>query len=134
MLPLTASSAWIGCGCPFDEREAYTRPESTPAIQAIHCCEVLPLKGKFLRHSSAPLFKVYLINGHDLFFGYYPVVEHAVTINKKQVPIYDPMGKDAVLFHHVADADPDSTGSLYVAETAKWFDSVWDTIARPYEQ
>jgi hypothetical protein len=84
-------------------------------------------------HSSAPLVKAYLINGHDLFFGFYPVIEHAVTINKKSVQIFDPMGKDAVLFHHVADADPDSTGSLYVAETAKWFDSVWDTIARPYE-
>ena len=85
-------------------------------------------------HSSAPLFKAYLINGHDLFFGFYPVVEHTVTINKKPVPIFDPMGKDTVLFHHVADSDPESTGSQYIAETAKWFDSVWETIARPYEQ
>lgn len=85
-------------------------------------------------HSSAPLFKLYLVNNHDLFFGFYPVVEHDVTINKKPVSIFDPMGKDTVLFHHVADADPDSTGSLYIAETAKWFDSVWETIARPYEQ
>jgi hypothetical protein len=43
------------------------------------------------------------------------------------------MGKDAVLFHHVADSDPNSMGSLYVAETAMWFDSVWNTIARDYE-
>lgn len=85
-------------------------------------------------HSSAPLFKMYLINDHDLFFGFYPIVEHTVTINKKNVPIYDPMGKDAVLFHHVADGDPDSMGSQYVSETAKWFESVWTTIARPYEQ
>jgi hypothetical protein len=42
------------------------------------------------------------------------------------------MGKDAVLFHHVADGDPNSTGSLYVTETARWFDSVWNTIAREY--
>lgn len=83
-------------------------------------------------HGSAPLFKVYLINQQDLFFGYYPVVEHTVTVGKKRVPIYDPMGKDAVLFHHTADADPESTESLYVAETARWFDSVWESIARPY--
>ena len=81
-------------------------------------------------HGSAPLFKVYLINEQELFFGYYPVVEHTVTINKKRVPIFDPMGKDTVLFHHTSDADPDSTGSQYVAETAKWFNSVWSTIAR----
>ncbi len=81
-------------------------------------------------HSSAPLFKLYLINERELFFGYYPVIEHSVAIGSKKVPIFDPMGKDAVLFHHNADADPDSQGSLYVAETAKWFDSVWQTIAR----
>lgn len=85
-------------------------------------------------HSSAPLFKVYLVNGHDLFFGYYPVIEHTVTIDKKRVPIFDPMGKDAVLFHHVADGDPDSTGSQYITETTKWFESIWDTIALPYGQ
>lgn len=81
-------------------------------------------------HGSAPLFKLYLINEQDLFFGYYPVVEHTVTIDKKRVPIFDPMGKDTVLFQHTADSDPDSQGSLYVAETAKWFNSVWGTIAR----
>jgi len=82
-------------------------------------------------HGSAPLFKIYLINGRDLFFGYYPVVEHTVTIEKKRVPIYDPMGKDAVLFHHVAEGDPDSIGTQYVEQSARWFDSVWNTIARP---
>jgi len=81
-------------------------------------------------YGSAPLFKMYLINEHDLFFGYYPVLEHTVTIDKKRVPIFDPMGKDTVLFHHTADTDPDSTGSQYVTETAKWFNSVWNTIAR----
>ena len=83
-------------------------------------------------HGSAPLFKAYILNNHELFFGFYPVVEHTVTIGKEQVPIYDPMGKDAVLFHHVADSDPNSTGSLYVTETSRWFDSLWNTIAREY--
>jgi DNA-binding transcriptional regulator YhcF (GntR family) len=85
-------------------------------------------------HGCAPLFKIYLINEHDLFFGYYPVVEHTVQIDKKRVPIFDPMGKDAVLFHHIADGDPESIGSQYIAETARWFNSVWSTIARPFEQ
>ena len=84
-------------------------------------------------YGSAPLFKVYLVNDHDLFFGYYPVMEHTVTIDKKRVPIFDPMGKDTVLFHHTADGDPDSTGSQYVSETARWFNSVWNTIARDPE-
>lgn len=83
-------------------------------------------------HSSAPLFKIYLINDTDLFFGFYPVVEHDVTIDGATVPTFDPMGKDTELFHHTADNDPDSTGTLYVREAAKWFASIWTTISRPY--
>lgn len=83
-------------------------------------------------HSSAPLFKLYLINDEELFFGFYPVREHTVTIDGEHVPIFDPMGKDAVLFHHTADADDTSTASQYVTEAHTWFGSVWNTIARPY--
>jgi hypothetical protein len=39
------------------------------------------------------------------------------------------MGKDAVMFQHTDDGDPESMGSLFVAQTRNWFDSVWDTIA-----
>lgn len=83
-------------------------------------------------HSSAPLFKLYLLNDEDLFFGFYPVIEHKVTIAGEQVPIYDPMGKDAILFHHVADEDETTTASQYVSQARSWFDSVWNTIAREY--
>lgn len=83
-------------------------------------------------HAAAPLFKVYLVNDTDLFFGFYPIVEHDVTIGRETVPTFDPMGKDTELFHHAADSDPDSTGSLYVQEASKWFDSIWATISRPY--
>lgn len=43
------------------------------------------------------------------------------------------MGKDAQLFHHSLDSDPDSLGSLHVAEAEKWFESIWTTIARPWQ-
>ncbi len=82
-------------------------------------------------HGSAPLFKCYLVNQADVFVGYYPVVRHEVRIDGKRCPIFDPMGKDAVLFHFVDDGDPDSTGSQYVAQSRLWFDSIWDTIATP---
>lgn len=82
-------------------------------------------------HGSAPLFKAYVINDADVFFGYYPVVRHDVKIGGKRTPIFDPMGKDAVLFQHTDDGDPESTGSQFVAQTRTWFTSIWDTIARP---
>ena len=82
-------------------------------------------------HSSAPLFKIYLLNNSELFFGFYPVVRHDVIINGETVPTFDPMGKDTALFHHTAEADPEALSSQYVAEAAAWFESIWTTIARP---
>jgi len=84
-------------------------------------------------HSSAPLFKIYLLNNSELFFGFYPVVEHNITVGGENIPAYDPMGKDTALFHHATDNDPDSMPSQYVAEALLWFDSIWTTIARPAE-
>jgi DNA-binding transcriptional regulator YhcF (GntR family) len=82
-------------------------------------------------HGSAPLFKAYVINDTDVFFGYYPVVKHSVRVNGKRREILDPMGKDAVIFQHTGDGDPDSTGSQFVTQTREWFSSIWDTIATP---
>jgi len=78
-----------------------------------------------------PLFKLYLLNNADAFFGYYPVQEHTVKLDHEPTPMWDLMGKDAILFHHAADAaDPDTMASLYVQQSAMWFDSIWTTVAR----
>lgn len=82
-------------------------------------------------HGSAPLFKAYIVNGVDVFFGYYPVARHDVRIDGKKRTILDPMGKDAVLFQHTDDGDPDGTGSQFVAQTLLWFDSIWESVATP---
>jgi DNA-binding transcriptional regulator YhcF (GntR family) len=79
---------------------------------------------------AVPLFKLYLINKCEAFFGYYPVQEHTVKLNNEPTPMWDLMGKDATLFHHSADADPDSLGSQYVQQSAMWFDSIWTSVAR----
>jgi DNA-binding transcriptional regulator YhcF (GntR family) len=82
-------------------------------------------------YDSAPLFKTYIINDTDVFFGYYPVMRHDVPIDRKSVAIFDPMGKDAVMFHHTDDGDPESTETQFVKQTRNWFNSIWDSIARP---
>ncbi|MGH3586576.1 MAG: winged helix-turn-helix domain-containing protein [Pseudonocardia sp.] len=85
-------------------------------------------------HGAAPLFKLYIVNGREAFFGFYPVLEHSVAVNGESVPIFDPMGKDATLFHYSASEDGDrSSGPEFVAQARMWFDSLWGTIARPYE-
>jgi hypothetical protein len=77
-----------------------------------------------------PLFKLYLINRTEAFFGYYPVQEHTVRLDNEPIPMWDLMGKDTVLFHHSADSDPDSLASQYRQQSQMWFDSLWDTVAR----
>ncbi len=75
--------------------------------------------------------KTFIINGEDVFQGYYPVRQREVQLATGPTEIYDPMGKDATLFHYAKDTDPESLGSLFVESTQIWFDSLWTTIARP---
>lgn len=47
--------------------------------------------------------------------------------------IFDPMGKDATLFHFASSEDEDAIDSRYIEQAQLWFDSVWDSIAREYD-
>lgn len=82
---------------------------------------------------SVQLFKLYIINRAELFFGFYPIRARSIKLDGQDQDIYDLMGKDATLFHHQADTNGDGsdTDSLYVSEALTWFDSVWTTVAQP---
>jgi len=84
-------------------------------------------------HRAAPLFKLYLINNEEAFFGFYPVREHVISLGGPEPePIYDLMGKDAILFHHSVTDDDSSTGSQYVDQARTWFDSMWTTVSTDF--
>lgn len=80
-----------------------------------------------------PMQKLYLFNGHTALSGYYQVAEHDVQFGERgEGAIYDILGLSAVLFpHHRDPAAPDSFDSRFVAESYRWFESLWDTIAEP---
>jgi DNA-binding transcriptional regulator YhcF (GntR family) len=80
-------------------------------------------------HGTAALFKVYVLNNTEAFFGFYPVVRHTITIDHEPVPIFDVLGKDVPLFQF-AIGDEDDLATQYVEQARAWFDSVWTTIAR----
>ncbi|MEV6527731.1 winged helix-turn-helix domain-containing protein [Longispora sp. NPDC051575] len=84
-------------------------------------------------HSAAPLFKMYILNGEEAWFGFYPVIERTVAIKGEPTAIYDLLGKDVPLFHYTVSDDSASHGTQFVEGAAQWFDSVWDTITREYE-
>lgn len=81
-------------------------------------------------HRAAPLFKLYIINGDEVFFGFYPITEHVVPLDGEQRKIYDLMGKDTTLFHHAISDDEASSGTQYVQQAKLWFDSMWTSVAR----
>lgn len=81
-------------------------------------------------YHSPPLFKLFLLNQAEAFFGFYPVLQHSVAIAGRPVEIFDPMGKDAVLFHYAKSEDADSVDTQYVEQAQRWFDSVWNSVAK----
>jgi DNA-binding transcriptional regulator YhcF (GntR family) len=84
-------------------------------------------------HDLTPWFKVYVLNNEETFFGFYPVIEHTITLDGEPAKIFDLMGKDTTLFHFSAtDADETSDAPQFVQQARMWFDSMWKTIAREY--
>ncbi|SEF14746.1 GntR family transcriptional regulator [Jiangella alba] len=79
-------------------------------------------------HGTPPPFKLYIINDAQVFFGFYPVYEHQLAIGDETTAIYDLGGKDTVLFHHALTDDDESTGSQYVEQARRWFESIWTTV------
>lgn len=80
---------------------------------------------------GVPMFKLYIANGCDAFFGYYPVEEHELTLGGEATVIYDLMGKNSVLFHLETDAtDSEAMRTQFVHQSQLWFDSIWK-IAKP---
>lgn len=116
--------------------ERITRRHTESILEAVRELGELGLvkeaKAEVRVHRAAPLFKLYILNGDEVFFGFYPVVQHTVTIDGEEVAIYDPMGKDAVLFHRAITDDETSDASQYVEQACTWFESMWSTIAREH--
>ncbi len=56
-----------------------------------------------------------------------------MTIEGKEVGIFDPMGKDTILFHRTTSDDETSDAPQYVEQARTWFDSMWSIIAREYQ-
>jgi DNA-binding transcriptional regulator YhcF (GntR family) len=78
---------------------------------------------------APPLFKLYIINGREAFYGFYPVSEHTVKIEESTHKVFDLMGKDTTLFHHEASEDPEAVESQFISQATTWFESIWTNIS-----
>jgi len=85
-------------------------------------------------HRATPMFKLYMLNNQEVFFGFYPVREHVLSLGGEPQAIYDLMGKDTILFQHSVTDDDSSTGSQYVDQALQWFNSMWETVSLEYQR
>jgi hypothetical protein len=83
-------------------------------------------------HNLGPNFKLYIFNGHEVFFSFYPVVQREISLKGEPTEIFDLLGRDVTLFHYAIDDDETSHATQFVESARMWFDSVWNTIAREY--
>jgi hypothetical protein len=82
-------------------------------------------------HRCAPLFKLYILNGEEAFFGFYPIVKQTIALASGPRDIYDLMGKDSVVFHHSARSGQPADAS-YIEQAQSWFDTMWQTVSYEY--
>ena len=121
-----------------DYRERMTRLTSRHAHAIIDTVQELTRLGllqngtaEIRAHPCPPMFKLYILNGEEAFFGLYPIIRHRIPFASGDRDIYDLMGKDAVVFHHsVHSGQP--TDIPYIEQSRTWFASMWDTISYEY--
>jgi hypothetical protein len=83
------------------------------------------------RAPIAPMCKLYLLNGAHALLAPYEVIERDITVEPgESVRALDVLGFGAPLTHHVRNADPDSPDTLFVDSWQRWFDSVWNRLAK----
>ncbi|HET9656246.1 MAG TPA: GntR family transcriptional regulator, partial [Kineosporiaceae bacterium] len=100
------------------------------SIEELSALQLVPETSVMVRSMpSVPLFKVYIINKAEIFFGLYPITEHKLKLGDDMQTVWDLTGKDASLFHQ-ANEGANSTGALYVEQYQNWFNSMWESVAR----
>jgi hypothetical protein len=77
-----------------------------------------------------PTQRVYILNGEEVLAGHYRVLPRRVELYRDPMEIYDMLGLDGMLFRHTA-VPGDQVTEAFVQQTQQWFDSLWETIARP---
>jgi hypothetical protein len=85
-------------------------------------------------HGIAPVHKLFILNDTEVFFGFYPIEEHTVSLTSgERINIYDPSGKAANLLHFSSTGEESALGQMFVEGARNWFNSLWDTIATDRE-
>ncbi|MET9899533.1 winged helix-turn-helix domain-containing protein [Streptomyces sp. NPDC006446] len=75
-----------------------------------------------------PPMKLYVLNGTEALVGYYLVAEHEEPKDGGALELHDVRGVDSILLPF--DSRSSQRDAAFVEQSAKWFDSLWETISR----
>jgi hypothetical protein len=79
-------------------------------------------------HQLPPLFKMYILNSQQVFFGLYPLAKHNVPIPGGTRDMYDLTGKDAMAFRY-SQASGEPADAQFIEQSQNWFAAIWNTIS-----
>ncbi|MFG2219551.1 GntR family transcriptional regulator [Streptomyces sp. NPDC048685] len=83
-------------------------------------------------HGMTPSFKLYVLNGTEVFFAFYPLGANTVPVRGEEVEIVDVFGLDSTLFPFATNDAQGGPGGLFVDQANKWFESVWTTLGEEF--
>jgi hypothetical protein len=110
-------------------RHAYAILESVHELARKGC--ISQGRAQIRAHQLPPVFKMYILNGREAFFGLYPIAKHNIPIPGGTRDMYDLMGKDAMVFRY-SQASGEAADAQFIEQAQTWFDSIWDTISYEY--
>lgn len=98
-------------------------------LRALRSSHGIDIAVEFRALPFTPPMKLYLLNGSEALLAYYLVTRMEEDIGSEKLPLYDALGTQSLLFRFEQAAG--HRDEAFVAESQKWFDALWNTIARP---
>ncbi|MFJ6431934.1 FadR/GntR family transcriptional regulator [Streptomyces sp. NPDC091416] len=98
-------------------------------IEAVRSTSALSVDVAMRAMPFTPPVKLYILNGVEALFAYYTVKEREEVIKGAPTQIYDALGSLSTLFRFESSAGV--RDQQFVAQSAQWFEGLWNTIATP---
>lgn len=99
------------------------------SLEAVRSTSALSIDVAMRAMPFTPPVKLYVLNGVEALFAYYTLEEREELIKGAPTQIYDALGRLSTLFRFESSAGV--RDQQFVAQSAEWFESLWNTIATP---
>ncbi|WP_435615605.1 winged helix-turn-helix domain-containing protein [Streptomyces coelicoflavus] len=95
-------------------------------LQAVRSTHRVDVRIAFRALPFTPPMKLYLLNGEEALVGYYTVTRREEEYESRTLQMYDVLGSRTLLFSFLKRTG--HRDAVFVEESQKWFDALWETI------